>query len=73
MKSLIVSYRRSVTAESAKKSDSRHAEIVANLQFLLKKANDDGISLPGELQSRASDLLIHAGVSSCEDFKSTCP
>lgn len=54
---------RSVTAESAKKADSPFAEIVGNLQYIIKQASDDGISFPGVLQSRASEKLAQAGVS----------
>ncbi|CAK9083713.1 unnamed protein product [Durusdinium trenchii] len=54
---------KSVTPESAKKSESRFAEIVKNLQYTLNTASSEGVVFPGELQSQASDKLKQAGVS----------
>lgn len=52
-----------MTPELAKKGDTKCGQLCNNLQFAVKEAGNDGVSLPGELQSLISEKLTSAGLS----------
>ena len=54
---------KSMTPELASKEESKYGEVTKNLRFALKSAADEGIQLPGEVQSLASKMLSKAGVT----------
>ena len=54
---------KTMTPELAKKGDTKCGQLCNNLLFSVKEAGNDGVSLPGELQSMISEKLTSAGLS----------